>query len=68
MNDAYKHILDQLDVLINALGKAEVSRRLYISRSTLYKWINNPEKMTIQNVINLETLYSSWQDFERMSK
>ncbi len=68
MNDAYKHILDQLDVLIHALGKAEVSRRLYISRSTLYKWINNPEKMTIQNVINLETLYSSWQDFERMSK
>lgn len=68
MNDAYKNILDQLNVLIKALGKAEVARRLYISRATLYNWIKHPEKMTIQNVIDLKTLYSSWQIFERMTK
>lgn len=63
MNDAYKHILDQLDVLIHALGKAEVSRRLYISRSTLYMWLKHPEKMTIQNVIDIRTLYLRWKSF-----
>ncbi len=68
MNDAYKHILEQIDVLMNALGKAEVARRLYISRATLYNWIKHPEKMTIQNVMNLNKLYSSWETFERMSK
>lgn len=63
MNDAYKNILDQLDVLINGLGKAEVARRLYISRATLYNWIKNPEKMTIQNVIDIRTLYLRFKAF-----
>ena len=63
MNDSYKHILDQLDVLIHALGKAEISRRLYISRSTLYMWLKHPEKMTIQNVIDIRTLYLRWKSF-----
>lgn len=63
MNDSYKHILDQLDVLIHALGKAEVSRRLYISRSTLYQWLKHPEKMTIQNVTDIRTLYLRWKSF-----
>ena len=63
MNDAYKNILDQLDVLINGLGKAEVARRLYISRATLYNWIKHPEKMTIQNYMDIRTLYLKWKAF-----
>lgn len=63
-DNRYKEISNQLDTLINEFGKTKVALELKISRPTLYSIIKNPEKMTIQNVLDLQGFYNSYITFK----